>query len=497
MTDALSTEEIKKRSIKGAKWLILMNGLGMPVAFLIALLLGRIGPATLGVYALAQIVVGVVTTFIIYGGPPVLPVFMPKIHNAGDRGRFLFSYTLILFAAMTAALVLFWLFPKSFEFLLQREFDMRNYGWFILLTIVVVAAETLASTADSLMLIKVTAIARQMTRTILLPLVAVLFFFRRDILADHGMLIILGGFFAGYLACTIICAIGIARDPQFQMRTGWMLPRGFWAFSLTTMLATVFTFLYTNFDRMAVLSIQDVKGLGMYQAVISLSSLTGLIPQLLGATLVPMFSTLLAAGKMDAVRKTYDLLHSIGSVLMTFAALFLIAYSNELLALFGNAYSSYSYLLSLFSVQYVVTSLHIGNTPILTALQKNAFRLGTNLMQILIQIGGTLAFAGAFGVPAIALSKMAGVVCSNVASMLYVTKKIGSGFTVPRRYKVGVGIAVACMIARNGLLPPGWGISTLVFSVFSAGLWIGARITMAEIKDTIALVHSRKARPAG
>jgi O-antigen/teichoic acid export membrane protein len=420
---------------------------------------------------------------------------MPKIPEARDRGRFLFSYTLILLAVMAAALVLFRLVPKSFEFLLQRDFDMRNYGWFILLTIVIVAAETLASAASSLMLIKVTAIARQMTRTILLPLVAVLFFLNRSILADHGMLVILGGFFAGYLASAVICAIGISREHRFQMQAGWMLPRGFWAFSLSTMLATVFSFLYSNFDRMAVLSIQDVKGLGMYQAVISLSSLTGLIPQLMGATLVPMFSTLLAAGKMNAVRKAYDLLHSIGSVLMAFAALFLIAYSNELLALFGDAYASYSYLLSLFSVQYVVTSLHIGNTPILTALEKNAFRLGVSLMQILIQIGGTLAFAGAFGVLAIALAKTAGSIFANAASTLYVTKKIGHGLAVPRRYRVGVGLTIICMIVRNGLLPSGWGVSTMVFLAFAACLWIGAQITMAEVKNIVALVHSRKVQP--
>lgn len=231
MTDTLSTTEIKKRSIKGVKWLIVMNGLGVPAAFLVVLMLGRVGPVALGVYALAQILIGVITTFVVYGGAPVLSVFMPKLSGAEDRGRFLFSYALILLGMMTVTLGLFWLFPVAFEFLLQREFDMHNYGWFVLLAGVVVLSETLVNTASGLMLIKAAAIARQMMRLILLPLVAVLFFFKRGFLVDHGMACILGGFLAGYIVATVICTISIARDRRFKMRLGWALPQGFfWAF---------------------------------------------------------------------------------------------------------------------------------------------------------------------------------------------------------------------------------------------------------------------------
>ena len=494
MTDTLNAAEIKKRSIKGAKWLLLMNGLGLPVGLLVALLLGRVGPAALGVYALAQILTGVVTTFIVYGGPTVLPVFMAQIPTARDRGRFLFSYALILGAAMGVVLVLFLLFPRGFAFLLQREFDMRNYGWFALLAMVIVGAEMLSSAASGLMLINVTAIARQMTRTVLLPVVAFLFFFHRELLAEHGMPIILGGFFAGYLASAVICAIGLAHEPRFQMRSGWLIPRGFWTFSLSTMMATIFTFLYNNFDRMAVLSIQDVKGLGIYQAVISLSLLIGLVPQMLGTSLVPMFSSLLATGNTDAVRRAYAFLQRVGSVLMTLSALFLISFSRELLSLFGEAYPAFAFLLSLFSIQYVITSLHFGNTPLLTAFQKNAFRLGVSSLQIFIQVACTLLFLKAYGVLAIAGAKMLGVVCANAVSIYYVTNWIGEGFRVPRSYKIGVGATLACMIARNFALPAGWGVSAAVFVSSSALFCIAAGITTEEVGRIAVWILPRSLR---
>ena len=53
MTIDLTKEEIQ-RSITGAKWNN-NNFIGMPLPFLTAMLLGRMGLATLGTYSLVQI----------------------------------------------------------------------------------------------------------------------------------------------------------------------------------------------------------------------------------------------------------------------------------------------------------------------------------------------------------------------------------------------------------------------------------------------------------
>lgn len=492
MTDTLSPTEIKKRSIKGAKWLLVMNGMGMPAAFLIALMLGRIGPGALGVYALAQIVIGVITTFVVYGGATEFSVFLPKLSCAEDRGRFLFSYALILLCMMTLTLGFFWLFPNAFEFLLQREFDMHNYGWFVLLAFGVVISETLVNTASGLMLVKTAAIARQMIRLVLLPLVVVLFFFKSKILIDHGLACILGGFLTGYILAAVICMTGIARDQRFQMQPEWLLPRGFWGLSLSTMAATIFTFLYNNFDRMAVLTINDVEGLGKYQAVISLSMLIGVVPKMLGTTLVPMFSSLLATGKKDAVRKAYDVLHKMGTILMTGLALFLISYSSELLSLFGDAYSSYNYLLSMFCVTAVITSPSFVNTPILITYEKNLFRFCVSAVLIFTQVLGTLIFTHSYGVLAIAGAKVVGLILAQSANIKRVTYGMKEGFHLPNTYKVGVIVALSCAIIRNGLLPAGWGISTAVFLSAGVCFCVVGRISVHDTGNVVGLMLRRK-----
>lgn len=492
MTGTLSTAEIRKRSITGTKWVIVMNGMGMPAAFLIALLLGRAGPAVLGGYALVQILIGVITTFVIYGGPPLLSVFMPKIPNAEDRGRLLFSYTLILFAIMISALSLFALFPKGFEFLLQRKFDMANYGWFVFLSIMVVVAETLANVASGLMLIKVTAIARQMMRVVLLPLVSILFIFKREILIAYGMQVIFCGVFVGYLIGAVICVISISSEQRFKMEVGWFLPRGFWAFSLSTMAATVFSFIYENFDRMSVLFIQDVEGLGMYQAVISFTTLVELIPKMLGTTMVPMFSSLLATKKTDATRKAYDVLQRIGFILMIGSALFLISYSSELLSLFGSSYSSYSYILTIFCVAAVVTSPHFGNTPILIAYEKNTFRFTVSMFQILLQVAGTMLFIRSLGIMSIVWAKVICRILANITCTVFVIFRMKLGLTLPHTYMVGIVVAIATAVIRNNLLQAGWGVSTIVF-IASLGVYLTlSRVTIHELRNLFLLFVLRK-----
>lgn len=243
---------------------------------------------------------------------------------------------------------------------------------------------------------------------------------------------------------------------------------------------------------MAVLSINDVEGLGKYQAVISLSLLIKLVPQMLGTTLVPMFSSLLAVGKKDAVRKAYDVLQRTGSVLMTGAALFLISYSSELLSLFGDSYYSYNYLLSMFCVTAVITSPYFGNTPVLIAYEKNFFRLSVGGVQILIQVVGTLIFIQSFGVLAIAGAKVVGSIFAQSACVTWVVYRMREGFQLPRTYKVGVLIALSCAIIRNVLLPAGWGISTGVFLSAGGCFCVIGRISVRDIRNMIGLVLRRK-----
>jgi O-antigen/teichoic acid export membrane protein len=493
MTNSLNTNEIKKRSIMGAKWLFVMSGIGMPAAALIALMLGRVGPSALGAYALVQILIGVITTFVIYGGSPVLSVFMPKLADDAERGRFLFSYVLILLTMMMGILFLFWLFPKGFEFLLQREFDMKNYGWFILLAIVITFTETLANTASSLMLIKTAAIARQMMRLILLPLIVFLFFFDREILLRYGMQCILGGFLVGYLIAGTVCYVGILRDSSIKLQKGWLIPPGFWAFSLTSMMGTVFSFLYGNIDRMAVLSLQDLEGLGMYQAVLSINMLVENISMILLPSVIPTFSTLLGTNQYEAFRRAFSMLCRWVVLPITILALTVMAFSREILGLFGQEYTQYTYLLVLFSFAGILRSLRLPTQAILTCKEKNIFKFFQPFFMISAQVVLTFAFMSSFGILAIAGAKMLSATVSSVVGTLYVIFSLGMAKKLPLSYKAAALAGLIMVILRIWVVPDGW-ISSTVLLLSCVVLFLGiSRFGLDEIRGVITFIIHRDA----
>jgi O-antigen/teichoic acid export membrane protein len=430
----------------------------------------------------------VITTFIVFGGPPVLSVFLPKLQTPLQRGRFLFTYIIIMFFMMSIVIGFFWFFPKLFELLLQHDFDMRNYLWFALLAFVVVISETLINAASGLMLINISAIARQMMRLVLLPIIAVLFFWKRNILIDYGMLCILGCFLVGYLAAVVICVLGISREQRFKMNMGWLLPQGYWAFSFSTMAVTIFSFFYGNFDRMAVLSIQDVQGLGLYQSVLSINTILERIPTLLLPTVIPTFSNLLGANHHDAFRKAFHILCRWAVVPVTVMSLVVMGFSHEILYIFGEQYAQYDYLLVLFGFVAIIRSLNLPSNVIKTCLEKNTFQFMQQFLMILFQCGLTLLFMPKYGVIAIAGTKILCVSISSIAGVLYVFYRLGMTSKLPLVYKSSLFAGIVMIIFHGCVDAAGWVASTVLTILCLMLFAVAARFSFLEVKSMIMFI---------
>lgn len=491
MSDNLSTAEMKKRSLSGAKWLILTNGFGMPAAYLIMFFLGRTGPEALGAYALAQIFIGVITTFAMFGGPTVLRNYLPKVENSYDRGRFFYSYGLILVGLMSIVLTLFYLFPVLLEFLLQREFNRENFSWFVLLTAVVVASECLMGAAAGLMHIKLAALARMMARVVMLPLVGGLFFFNREILIDYTVETILIAFLVSYGLGALMCVVGIARDTRFKFSMGWYVPAGFHEFALTSTAAAIFSFFYANFDRMCVLGLSDLAGLGMYQAVISLMMLIEYIPNILQTAIVPVFSGLQKPGQHPALMRAFTFVCRNIVLLVTTGSLIMIGFSREILSLFGAGYGEYYHLLALYSFVSVVRAPAFPSLAILISAEKNRFRLSQSVVQITAQVILTLLFIRSHGVLAIAGAKMLAGGISTFVATLYVVYGLKMAPGLARSYRVALLTSSVVLILRIGVVPPGWLGSALLTGGGLLAFAVGSRLSWEEISGFIRIMTTR------
>jgi len=414
MTINLTTSEIKQKSVTGAKWLFITNALNVPGAFLMAFFLGRTSPEALGAFGLVQVFIGVISTFVVFGGQAVLRNFMAKVMDPVLRGKLFFTYTLILLGLLGAMTLIFAFIPGLLEFFLRREVTKGVFLFFILFSFVVISSQLFASAIAGMMNIKISTIAQTVTRLLPLPGVAFFFFWNRPFLAEYAWFLILGFYLISFSIGSLISAAALLRDQRFKLSIGTYTPKGFMPFCLTTHLATIFTFMYNDVDRIFMLQLGEMGGLGMYQAVISIARFIDYVPVMLSAALVPMFSSLLASKNQHALTRSYDMIQRYSVIIITIFGIFTISFSRELLNVFGSEYVENYYILAMFGLSGIVCSLGLGNATILTSYEKNAFRLSVSIIQILIQIVGTFLLIGSYGVLAVAGFKSLGRIVANM-----------------------------------------------------------------------------------
>jgi len=417
--------------------------------------------------------------------------FVPKLKEPGERGQLYLSY---LASALIAGAILAVVMthPKVIYALLGGEQIRLPWSVLLFFGLLVVLGESLMGLVAGLLHLKTIALARQVIRYVTFPTVAAVLIFRPSLLRDHPIPVVFGAAIASYLLIVLVLARESLRDPAFRLRFKWGLPKGFIAFTLTNQVSALAVFLNTQFDRLAVFRLQDLAGLGVYQATISLVVLIDYIPRMISHSTLPLFSSLHAQGKNEELRRGYQYLHRMGSIGMTLISLLVICYSAPLLDLFGKGYSVYFGLLAAYAATTVITSPYLVNTPILWTLERNGVRLGVSGSQFAIQLGGTFALIGPFGVVGVAAAKMASVILSQLYALFYVRFRLHLGLRLSRAYFAGVAAALLAAALRILAVPTGLIASTALFAGTVLSFALTAGITPAEVVETFLVLVGRK-----
>lgn len=221
-------------------------------------------------------------------------------------------------------------------------------------------------------------------------------------------------------------------------------------------------FFYANIDRIAVLSIWDMKELGLYQSVIGISGLMETLTVILVPSLIPTFSNLII-GKRDTVfRQAFIKLSHWCVIPITIMNLTVMAFSREILCVFGHEYTQYSDILILFCLVSIIRSLRIPSLIILTCKEKNTFRFLQPLLMILVQFCLTFIFMYDYGMTAIIGAKLLCVSISSFVGVIYVFFFVESISKIPLSYKSALVTGVGMMILRIWFVPADWRLSVLL-----------------------------------
>ncbi len=107
-------KSMKHLAVYGAIWVTLTSIAAVPLTYYRSWALGRIGDSgdVVGQYAIILIFIGILSTFVLFGGSSVVTNFLPKILRREDKSAFLLTYALISVACVMFFVLLINIFPS-------------------------------------------------------------------------------------------------------------------------------------------------------------------------------------------------------------------------------------------------------------------------------------------------------------------------------------------------------------------------------------------------
>ena len=436
-------DSVKRKARKSAKWMIITSVLSMLFSYITNIVLGKISAEVLGTYSAINVFISSLTTFVGMGGAIVLSNFIPKTESKADRAGLLCTYTAISFGMYAVLTIAVLLFPELNVLLSGGLSGAPKYiALFIMAPIFVV------KTVISYLLIAFleARISNIMTKlyTFLLAIVLLAMVVVNEPLIERYLtvIVILVDIVSNLFA--IIFGLGFIKKEKYLAKpTGFYVPSGFWAFSVSTFMQAFFSFLYQNADKMFLLSLKDMGQLGYYQALITILTLVEFIPSLLGNVNIPYFSNLVRLGEKREIERSYERIEKYMLFFLVSCVIGVVALSDVALGIFGADYLPYKYLLVILVCAKCVASLGFTNTPMLIVLEKNHIRFLNSLGQIVIQFTITFLTVHKLGILGVVLGRITGVCLAQIAPQLIIKYKSGYNIKISKAYYAGILCAVA------------------------------------------------------
>lgn len=479
--------EVKKKALKSAKWMVITSVLSMFCSYASNILLGQISPETLGIYSAVNVFISSLTTFVGMGGAVVLSNFFPKMDSDVQKTQLLHTYIAISFGMYLVFAAVIVIFPEM-NVLLSGGLDGAA-KW---VALAIMAPLYIAMTIISYLLIALleARISNIMSKlyTMLLPVVLlIVYLVDKSLLETQLALIIFCSVILSNILAIILGVSFIKREKVICKARGFHVPKGFFFFSITTFLQALFSFLYKNADKMFLISLNDMGQLGYYQAIISIFTLVEFIPSLLGNVTIPYFSNILKVGNKKDVEESYERIEKYMLFFLVSCVIGVITLSDVALNMFGKEYVSYKYLLIILVVAKCISSLAFTNTPMMVVLEKNWLRLINSALQILIQFSITFICISKLGILAVVLGRTIGVCTAQIMPQLMI--KYGSGYHIRISKAYYSGIICAAIL---GILQVAFDLNLTVSILIGIIGWcvflIGGRFGKKDFASMLNMV---------
>lgn len=496
-TSSSQREEILARTFSGAKWMLYLSASALVAGFFTNVILGRMGVEVLGFYSLLMLIVSMVQTFFVFGASNVFVNYLPTL-STGQRPKFVLTYTLIVYAVGMSFLAICLLFPSVLQLVFRSELGISTGMYLAVLVPILLAQVLIWAILQSEMEVTVLAFSQN----------AVSWFYLVNIglMAGLGFVGATSGagsydyiFTAVVLSNLLALAIAVRYLRKENIKVhgvshSWFLPAGFWKFTLSVYVGTLFNFIILNAAPVFILRELGLRELGYFRAAAVFAAFVAWVPSVFDKSFYPSFCNLVS--KKLPTDEAYTRFSRLNAMSSGFVALVIILFTRELLGLFGKEFSDGAYfLLIMLSAGYVVSTPFIMvNFALVTAHLKTPYTMAAYAFGAACGVALFSTLVPRFGLEGIALSFIALQVILFASSWV-LTKYFTHSPFPGRAYLI-----VLCVVCVGFIGAYYFGSVSFTNALTKLGLvvllcagFVAARIvTKSEIKEVLAVVVPRK-----
>jgi O-antigen/teichoic acid export membrane protein len=490
-----SAEEILKKSISGTKWMVILSLLAMPLGYIVNILLGRLSTEALGAYSLYAVTVGFISSFIILGGNNAIVRYLPQL-PVDKKIPFLWGYFLIQFVIASLALLVLVYYPRALDLALGQTLsqNIKIFLFFLIPAVILLANSTYI--LNALMEIKTSAFITQLISWGNLVGYLFLFIFARSFFSANVINVVWGLSLSIYVLMLIVSlTIVLKKIKSFNVNNDFRLPKphippGFWWFSLTLYGCAIIYFLSEKIDQLFIIQKFDLNQLGLYYASLQTANIIRSIPILIGSTLLPTFSNLIASNDLNMIQEVFRRNLKYFTLFIFVASLFCMLFSKEILSLFGAEYALNYQVLSWLSIFSGVSSLGTISPALIIARGHSTVYFVNALIQLVIQTIMIFVLTGRLGITGLAISKGIGLGIAQIGLALIVIKILHMNIKILREYFVSILILVSLAILYFTLSIDEPIIRAVMFLCGTAIFVYLGKYTIKDIKQNLLLVFS-------
>jgi O-antigen/teichoic acid export membrane protein len=470
----------RHRVLAGMRWTVWLSGVAVPFSAAINLLLARVGPATLGVFGLLSVYIGLITMFLYFGGDAVVIKLIPDCRRE-DRPSFVASYLLVVLAIAIPWVVLGFFWPGGMRLVLgQSVGDKGNFLLLCLAPIPIFFFAVLAALRGMLE-IRFSQMLAKLLTILCLFAYAIVFVVGRPLLLAHPILII-WGFYFGITALLALVGgarlVRLCRGSQLHL---W-LPSGFWRYAIEWQAVGIAYFLANRVDYILVFNFGGLAILGKYVVVMALATVILMIRGLVADTLLPSLTNMIATGNEAGAAQLFMMHMRILFLATVAASCGIMVMAAPATQVMGAEYSSVRGLIILMAMVQGVTVPGSVGSVLLCSVGRPRPALWTGVLHVLLFIALFLATWERWNLTGAVIAYGLATLVSNEA-LMYVARRAAPAFpstAVPWFNAALVEVMVAIVTLYWMPLGPAagavtWLVATVMF------LWLAA-YDLSELK---------------